>query len=144
MTDEEHYRRLERMYLAAPCNDYFRTRIAISRGRAEVTTEVRGDFFHAAGAAHGSVYFKLLDDAAFFACNSLLRDRIVLTAQFQIHLLRPVSDGEIKAVGGVVQNGASLMVGESCVYDARGREIGRGSGTFQKSRILLTPEMGYS
>ena len=27
---------------------------------------VRPDFFHAAGAVHGSVYFKLLDDAAYF------------------------------------------------------------------------------
>jgi len=144
MAEEEHHRKLERMYLAAPCNDYFRPRISVSRGRAEVTLEVREDFHHAAGAAHGTVYFKLLDDAAFFACNSLVQDRIVLTAQFQVHLLRPVFTGEMRAVGEVVQNGASLMVGESRVYDAKGREIGRGSGTFQKSRLPLTREMGYA
>ena len=28
--------------------------------------------FHAAGAAHGTLYFKMLDDAAFYAANSLI------------------------------------------------------------------------
>ena len=144
MADEEHYRKLERMYMAAPCNDYYRTWIKVSKGGAEVGLEVRGDFFHSAGGVHGSVYFKLMDDAAFFACNSLVRDRLVLTVQFQVHLLRPVSGDDMRAVGVVVHNSAALMTGESRVIDGKGREVGRGSGTCMKSRILLTAEMGYS
>ena len=144
MVNEDHHRKLERMYTEAPCNAYFRPRIRISEGRAELSLAVRPDLFHAAGAVHGSVYFKLMDDAAFFACNSLLAGRLVLTVQFQVHLLRPVSQGEMRAVGTVAHNAATLMVGESRVLDARGREVGRGSGTFQKSRISLTPDMGYA
>jgi uncharacterized protein (TIGR00369 family) len=144
MANDEHYRKLERMYMEAPCNAYFRPRIQISEGRTELTLAVRPDLFHAAGAVHGSVYFKLMDDAAFFACNSLLEGRLVLTVQFQIHLLRPVSQGEMRAVGTVAHHAATLMVGEARVVDARGREVGRGSGTFQKSRIPLTPDMGYA
>jgi acyl-coenzyme A thioesterase PaaI-like protein len=68
----------------------------------------------------------------------------VLTVQFQVHLLRPVSEGEMRAVGTVAHHSATLMVGESRVVDFRGREVGRGSGTFQKSRIPLTAEMGYA
>lgn len=144
MESEGHYEKLERMYLAAPCNGYYRPYIRVSRGRAEITLTVREDFFHAAGAVHGSVLFKLLDDAAFFACNSMVRDRMVLTVQFQVHLLRPVSEGELQAVGTVAHNAATLMVGESRIVDARGRDVARGSGTFQKSRIAVTPEMGYA
>ena len=64
MTDRDaHYRRLEHMYRAAPANEYFRPEIRIDDGTAEVRLTVRPDFFHAANAVHGSVYFKLLDDA---------------------------------------------------------------------------------
>lgn len=143
MENDDHYAKLERMYAAAPCNEYYRPRLKVFEGRAEVTLAVRRDLFHSAGAVHGSVYFKLMDDAAFFACNSLLRGRRVLTVQFQVHLLRPVSQGEMQAVGVVTHHSATLMVGEARVIDYKGRDVARGSGTFQKSRIPLTAEMGY-
>ncbi len=48
---EEHYRRLERMYLAAPINEFFKPAIQIGRGTAEITVHVEtADFFHAARA----------------------------------------------------------------------------------------------
>lgn len=143
MNDDEHFAKLERMYSAAPCNDYYRTWIKVFKGRAEVGIETRGDLFHAAGAVHGSVYFKLMDDAAFFACNSLVRERLVLTVQFNVHLLRPVSTGVMRAEGIVVHNSPTLMTGEARIVDSRGRELGLGSGAFMKSRIPLTVEMGY-
>ena len=57
---DEHHRRLERMYRSAPTNEYFRPEIEIGEGTAHVQLVVRPDFFHAASAVHGSVYFKLL------------------------------------------------------------------------------------
>lgn len=75
MTDRSaHHRKLERMYLGAPINRYFRPRIEIGDGRAAVSIPIREEFFHAAHAAHGAIYFKALDDAAFFAANSLVED----------------------------------------------------------------------
>ena len=56
-----HYRRLERMYLAGSCNQYYQPQIKIEGGWAEVSIEIRPDFFHSGGAVHGSVYFKVLD-----------------------------------------------------------------------------------
>ncbi len=70
----QHYRALESLYLAAPTNRYFSPAIEIKKGRATITIPVKEDFFHIAGAVHGSTYFKALDDAAFFACNSLIDD----------------------------------------------------------------------
>ena len=58
-------------------------------------------YFHALGAIHGSVYFKLLDDAAFFAASSIVEDVFVLTTSFTINITKPVSQGTIKAIGNV-------------------------------------------
>jgi hypothetical protein len=56
----------------------------IRKGVAEVIIQVRPDFFHAAGAVRGSVYFKAMDDAAFFAVNSLVKDVFVLTVALKL------------------------------------------------------------
>ena len=139
----EHYRKLEHMYLTAPINTFYSPEIRISHGAAEITTSVKPDFFHAADAVHGSVYFKLLDDAAFFAVNSLIGDHFVLTASFTTYLLRPISEGTMKATGRVVYAGARSFIAESLVVDGEGKEIARGSGNFVISKIKLTADMGY-
>jgi len=141
---EEHFRRLERMYSSAPINQFFGPRLVVSEAKAEVSIRVKRDFFHAAEALHGSVYFKALDDAAFFAVNSLVEDRFVLTVSFNIYLLRPVSAGTIQATGRVVHRSNRLYMAESVLVDSAGLEIARGSGTFMTSSTSLTPEIGYA
>jgi len=142
-THDEHHRRLERMYLAAPANEYFRPEIRIGEGRAEVRLVVRPDFFHAASAVHGSVYFKLLDDATFFAASSLVDDVFVLTASFNIYFLRPISSGTMTARGTVVSRTNRLIIGEGVLVDDDDREIARGSGTFMPSKVSLGERLGY-
>jgi acyl-coenzyme A thioesterase PaaI-like protein len=143
MTGEEHYRRLERMYLAAPINEFFKPTIKIGRGTAEIRVEIDKRFFHGAGAAHGAVYFKSLDDAAFFAVSSLVEDRFVLTSNFNLYMLAPVSAGVVRSVGKVVSGGGSSFLAESVLYSDQEVEIARGSGMFVKSKVRLDPEMGY-
>jgi uncharacterized protein (TIGR00369 family) len=143
MTPEEHYRKLERMYASGRANAYFRPRLTVGDGEAEVSVDVRPDFFHAAGAVHGAVYFKLLDDAAFFAVNSRVEDVFVLTVTFNIHLLRPISEGTMVARGRHVHSSRRLHVAESELWTGDGRLLGRGSGTFMRSEMPLTPELGY-
>jgi uncharacterized protein (TIGR00369 family) len=140
---EDHYRKLERMYLAAPTNAYYRPSIHISEGEARIEIPVRPDLFHAAGAVHGSAYFKVLDDAAFFAANSLVDDVFVLTTSFTLYLTRPISEGSLVGTGRVIQAGKRLMVVEAGAVDSGGAQIAYGSGTFMLSRIALTPEIGY-
>jgi len=144
MAGQEHFRKLERMYHSAPINQFFAPKLVVSEARAEVAIPVRQEFFHAAHALHGSVYFKALDDAAFFAVNSLLQDRFALTVTFNIYLVRPVSEGTILATGRVVHRSKRLYVAESVLADSAGVEIARGSGTFMISSIALTPEIGYA
>lgn len=141
--NKSHYRKLERMYRSAPINRYFRPELSVGEGSAEVVIAVREDFFHAANAIHGSVYFKALDDAAFFAANSLVRDVFVLTASFNIYLTRPVSSGNLRAVGKVVHRSRALILADAELITDDGKSAGRGNGAFMPSRIALSPEIGY-
>jgi uncharacterized protein (TIGR00369 family) len=131
------------MYEQAPINRYFSPRLRISEGKAELTIPVKPDFFHAAGAVHGAVYFKALDDSAFFAANSLVTDVFVLTVTYNVYFTRPISAGELLATGKVVHRSRQLIIADSEVKDSDGRSIARGSGTFMRSPIPLTPEIGY-
>lgn len=141
----DHYRRLERMYLtAATINDYFQPKITIGDGTAVISIEVAPKFFHAAGAVHGSVYFKAMDDAAFFAANSVVEDVFVLTTSFNIHLLRPVTEGVLIATGTLVSATTSLLIADAELRDDRDRLVGRGTGSFMKSRMLLADVPGYA
>jgi uncharacterized protein (TIGR00369 family) len=143
LSNQEHYRKLERMYASATVNDYYSPRMRISEGQAEVIIPIRPDLFHAAGAVHGLVYFKALDDAAFFAVNSLVEDVFVLTASFNLYLTRPISKGELKATGRVVHGSRRFFVAESVAVNSDGQEVARGSGTFLPSSIPLSPKVGY-
>ncbi len=143
MASDEHFRKLERMYLGAPTNEYFRLSIAIRKGEAEIRIPVRRDFFHAAGAVHGHVYFKALDDACFFAVNSFVEDVFVLTAVFETKLLQPIRSGTMTAIGKVMSSSRRLYTAEADLCDSDGQVIGKGSGKFVRSSIVLTPELGY-
>jgi uncharacterized protein (TIGR00369 family) len=141
---EEHFRKLERMYASGPTNLLYGSQLQVSEGCAEVIIPVRSEFFHPGGAAHGSVYFKALDDAAFFAANSLVEDVFMLTVSFHLYFMRPISEGHMKSTGRVVQQSARMIIAEAEVVDSEGREIARGSGMFLPSSIPLTPEVGYA
>jgi uncharacterized protein (TIGR00369 family) len=140
---DEHFRKLERMYHGAPINRFFEPVIRISEGRTEITMTMRPDFFHAAHAVHGSVYFKALDDAAFFAANSLVSDVFVLTVTYTVYLTRPISEGEMRASGRVVHRSKSLIIADAELLDSSDRQIARGTGTFMRSQIPLSPAIGY-
>lgn len=132
------------MYLGAPINRYFQPSIEISDGQATVTMPVREEFFHAAHAAHGALYFKALDDAAFFAVNSIVEDAFVLTVSFTLHFTRPISGGEIRATGRVVHRSKRLYIAEAQAMDGEGREVARGTGMFMRSEVPLSADLGYA
>jgi len=144
MEQEQHFRCLESMYAAAPINDIFRPSMVISEGKAVIEMGISSRYHHAAGAVHGAVYFKMLDDAAFFAANSLEQDVFVLTTSFTTYLTRPVSEGMLRAVGKVVFQNRSQFIAEAVVYDSTGREIGRGNGIFVRGKLPLSQVPGYS
>jgi len=144
MKNQTHYRKLETMYLSAPINRFFEPSIRIGEGQGEITVNAREELYHAADAVHGSVYFKSLDDSAFLAVNSLVQDVFVLTVSFNLYLTRPVAEGEMRVQGSGGAPVGRLFVTESVLYNSQGKALARGSGTFMKSTVPLTPEIGYS
>jgi uncharacterized protein (TIGR00369 family) len=142
--NENHYRRLERMYLSAPFNDIYKPSLTIAEGQAEVSFDAGPHLHHAGNAVHGSNYFKALDDAAFFAVNSLVEDVFVLTVTFNTQLLRPIADGRMIARGKVVNAGRTVWVADSNLVDEKGRLLGRGTGTFMRSKTALSDIETYA
>ncbi len=141
----DHYRGLERMYLLAPYNQqlYDDTTIEISEGQAIITTRVCERHHHGGGAMHGSCYFRMLDDAAFFAVNSLVTDYMVYTVAFDLRLTRPVRDGIITSIGRLKQDSGKMYIAEAALYDDHEQVIAYGTGKFMKSRIPINTIPGY-
>ncbi len=142
---DTHYRALERLYGSAPINAKFASSLEIlGEGRARITFDVTEASYHAAGAAHGTIYFKMLDDAAFYAANTLATDRFLLTTSFNLHFTKPVRAGRVVAEGRWISGRRRVLVAEARLVDGTGEEIGRGTGTFMRSRIALSSLPGYS
>ena len=139
-----HYRALEALYRSAPVNGLFRSDLRIvAPGRAEIRFAVEQASFHAAGAAHGTLYFKMMDDVAFYAANSLVGDRFLLTTAFNLHFTRPLRSGEAVAEGRWLSGKRRVFVAEARIVDSDGEECARGTGTFLRSHIALSSLAGY-
>jgi uncharacterized protein (TIGR00369 family) len=144
VSGDAHLAGLQRLYARAPVNRMFASTLVLpSRGKAEIRFAVTPDMFHAAGAAHGTIYFKMLDDAAFYAANSMVEDAFVLTTQFNLFLTRPVKAEPLVAIGQWVSGARRVLIAESRLLDADGEEVARGQGTFMRSRIRLADLDGY-
>ena len=143
MSGKSHFQKLISMYAAAPFNEIYQPKMSIEQGKAEIEIELSEKFHHSAGGVHGVVYLKMLDDAAFFAANSLETEVFVLTTSFTTYITRPVASGIMKAVGKVVNQNKSQFIVEAIVYDTQGREIGRGNGIFVRGKFPLKDAAGY-
>jgi uncharacterized protein (TIGR00369 family) len=140
-----HHRALERLYASAPINVTFASRLEITGvGSSRIHFDVTEKVYHAAGAAHGTIYFKMLDDAAFYAANTQSTDFFLLTTSFNLNFTKPVRIGPVVAEGRWVSGKRRVFVAESRLIDEEGDEIGRGTGTFMRSRIALSGLPGYS
>lgn len=140
-----HWRALEGLYASAPVNHLFPSQLAITgEGQSRISFTVTDAHYHAAGAAHGTIYFKMLDDAAFYAANTLVTDRFLLTTSFNLHFTHPVRAGNVVAEGRWISGRRRVLVAEARLVDSEGEEIGRGTGTFMRSRIALSGLAGYA
>ena len=141
---QAHHRRLEALYRSAPVNLLFESDLVIDeRGHATIRFAVTEAAFHAAGAAHGTLYFKMMDDAAFYAANSLISDRFLLTTAFNLHFTKAMKGGEAIAEGRWISGRRRVFVAEARIIDSSGEECARGTGTFLRSHIALASLCGY-
>ena len=145
MDEREHFRSLENMYVHAPTNQSYKDlSLTVSSGKALITVQATEDLHHAGYGMHGSHYFKFMDDAAFFAANSIITDCWVLTAQFSIQLFRPVATGPLRAAGQVTKPGRSTIFAEAVLYGPDDKELGRGHGSFSVTQVPLQSAQHYA
>ena len=141
---DAHLRALESLYDSAPVNRLFESRLSlVEAGRSQIDFTVAPTAYHAAGAAHGTLYFKMLDDAAFYAANALVSDRFLLTTAFNLHFTKPMKEGPARAEGRWISGRRRVFVAEARVVDSSGEECARGTGTFLRSHIALAGLDGY-
>jgi len=142
--ERAHFDRLVSLYRAASINSLFRSQVEIpAPGVARISFEIGPEHLHAAGAAHGTVYFKMMDDAAFYACNSMVSDRFLLTTAFNLVFTRPLPLGPVVAEGRWISGKRRVFVGEARLLLPDGEEAARGTGTFMRSHIALSGLAGY-
>ena len=80
----------------------------------------------------------MMDDAAFYACNSLVTDRFLLTTAFNLLFTRPLRGGDGGRGRALGERRRRVFVGEARLIDADGEEAARGTGTFMRSHIPLS------
>lgn len=132
------------MYRSAPLHkSYEGIDILVEKEKATVLLEVNENHHHAGGSMHGSVYFKILDDAAYFSLQSIIQDYFIVTTQFNIQLFRPVISGQLKAIGKIDMMTKDLYSASSVLFDAKGRKLGQGNGQFMKSKVKLEEVDSY-
>ncbi len=144
MTADQHYRNLERMYVSAPVNELYKPDIRISENECSIAIRVKPEYFHAAGSLHGAVYFKMLDDAAYFAAASGITDVFIYTASFEIRFYRPVTGGSITAKGRIIEADGNKVKAASEMFDDNGRLVAKGSGIFVRGKGPLSSIPGYA
>ena len=144
-SESKHCAKLEKMYLGCPINQsmYPSTEASFDAEGASISLQVDPTQFHAMGAAHGSVYFKLIDDASYFAAQAHVTDGYLLTVSMNLNFTRPVTGGRIVCCGKVVHKGRRLLVAEAEIKDAKGNLLAAGRGTFMPSGKPFSAEFGY-
>ena len=127
------------MYHNAPINVLYKPSLTIEKeGQSKIKYSVNTAHFHVGGYLHGSAIFKLLDDAAFFAAQSIEPDYFITTASFNSHFIRPVNKAIITGFGAGVKFTKTQIFADSYIENETGKIIAKGSGIFMKSNITIS------
>ena len=141
--NKKHFKNIINGYSNAPINQLFKPKMKLSLGQCEIEMKISKNFHHSANSLHGSIYFKMLDDAAWGASNTYIDDVFLFTYNFNIYLTKPVSSGIIISKGKVTDKKDGKIKAKSILYDSKNNEIARGDGLFMKSKYLLKDAIGF-
>ena len=141
--NQHHLNRIINCYKSAPINQLYKPEMHLEMGKCEIEIEIKDEYFHSANSLHGSIYFKMLDDAAWAASNTYVEDVFLFTSTFTITLAKPVSSGIIKSEGTVINQTSDRFVSKSVLLDSNNIQIAKGAGVFLRSKNLLKDSIGF-
>ena len=138
-----HYKKLESMYMGAPFNKSLKSSIKISQGECSVEMKIQKNMQNAGDSMHGAYYFMMLDNAAFFAINSLVEDVLIITKSFEINFLKTVKTGKLIAKAKFSEKTMGNYIAIAELYDDQENLIGKGKGIFRRSKLQLDKINNY-
>ena len=100
-------------------------------GNAAIDLPYNPKLDHGLGGIHGGVYCTLMDSAGWFTAAARHEDSVwVATSEMSVHLLAPVYQTDLHAEGRIIKAGKRQDVCEMRLFDAAGRLVAHGTGTF--------------
>ncbi len=104
----------------------------VEEGRVLLRVVIQPSHLNADSIVHGGVLPAIADGAMGNALRTLHgADAQVLTAEVNLHYLRPVTGGSLLAEGRLVQSGRRLSFAEVELREEQsGKTVARGSGVF--------------
>jgi acyl-CoA thioesterase len=100
----------------------------VEPGRSVIELDCTDRHWNTVGTVHGGVHCSVADTAMGIAHGSLLgAGEIATTVDLQIHFLRPMRGGRMRAEAKVVKHGRTLSLVECDVRDSSGSLIARAS-----------------
>lgn len=144
MMDKSHWKKLENLFLGANIQQmYPGISIQISANEACITWPVESGHFHGGNALHGAAYFKLLDDAAYFAAASIHTTSFLVTGTYSIKYIKPVYSGVITAKGVLAEPSGKYFKSSSRLFNETGELLAEGSGIFIPTTTLWSSLKAY-
>lgn len=138
-----HAQCLVHLFEEAPIQQvYQQSKLTLESGKSELRYTIDPAFLHGGYALHGSVYFKMLDDAAYFAASTMSPEFFLLTARFETRLLRPISSGTLIARGTCI-TGTNPPEAQARLFDEHGQLVATGKGHFAFSTTKWDMLTGY-
>ncbi len=99
-------------------------------GRVVIVLEAGPQHRHGGGVVQGGVITQIADAAMGMSLATLQEDgNWNTTIELKINFLRPVIEGELRAIGRVIEMRQSLLFSEADVVDSEGRLVARASST---------------
>ena len=138
----DHWNRLEEVYHNAPVNKLFKPQLVIAERSATSTMYADPAHFHAGGGLHGAFYFKMLDDTAYFAAQSIETEYFLLTGTFEVKFLRPVIEGSLKCEGLLLEQEGKKFRAKAELFQ-HDKLVATGQGVFIRSGKLLKEISNY-
>jgi uncharacterized protein (TIGR00369 family) len=100
-------------------------------GWLEITLTITERLLNNDGVLHGGMWALVADSTMGGAVRTLIeRDERVLTSQSDLRWLRPIDGDILRCVGTVVRRGRTVTHCGVELFDAGGRLVGSGGGTF--------------
>lgn len=99
-------------------------------GRVVVELIAGSQHRHGGGVVQGGVITQIADAAMGMSLATLQEDGVWnTTIELKINFIRPAVEGQLRAVGRVIEMRQSLLFGEADVFDQHERLIARASST---------------